>query len=293
MYRNNPNFKMVSTILCTVLAVYLILAPNRGECYVLPRNSVVMAGSDKILQCAEDDTSPFRWYIYPPSNIIDKVIFTGVMMAYDVDQQYRIYTKPDNFPFQQLDLLISDVEVRHFGTYKCEKVRGNYCAEIIVMSSVPRCDIYYSPMTVQLKCEINMTMNGRPEMKCTYSLLQITTLAACTERDGYITQCKAYVPTFIAGSYTCIISVKHRPMRNYSSCSHDPGDPDYRFVWPTYLYDSKYSGYGVLCILAASFFVFVFVFVVFVVGFHAKAIQRLVFKNYRVRPGVEKSGSIP
>lgn len=101
--------------------------------------------------------------------------------------------------------------------------------------SEPKCNIYDAAgNTVQLKCEVNITVNGEPEMNCIHYLLKTSIHTVCTERAGDNALCTAYVPASMADAYTCNISVKHRPMLNYRTCEHAADSPDYHFVWPTY-----------------------------------------------------------
>src|SRR6218665_1867966 len=98
----------------------------------LPKNVVVIAGADKVLNCAEGE--PFRWYRYLPSDPSnDKVLFMGSRMADNLDKRFRVIREPANYPYQRLDLLITDIQANHSGTYKCRQPQSAQCAELIVL----------------------------------------------------------------------------------------------------------------------------------------------------------------
>lgn len=225
-----------------VLIVVVTLTFDRVECDDMPRNVVVMAGSDKVLHCTGG--LPFRWYVYPPSKPTDdKVIFMGEQMADDVDQQFRIYKAPNNFPYDWLDLLITDVRSDHFGTYKCQKSMSAHCAELIVLGSEPKCRIHSATGdTAHLRCKVNITVNGKPEMNCAHNLNKALIHADCSERHNKSTICAVSVPASEMDAYTCVIGVKHKPIRTYLSCEHATNNPDYQYIWhASSSIDSRYS----------------------------------------------------
>lgn len=200
-----------------------------------PHNVVVMAGSDKLLPCAGG--LPFRWYVYPPSNPTeDKVIFMGERMAYNSDPQFRVYLKPNGFPYNRLDLLITNIRPDHFGTYKCQKSGSAHCAELIVLGSDPKCNKYEKTGgdEVQLKCDVNVTINGIPEMNCFHKLNKASIHTHCKrKRASETTVCKAKVPASAEDDYTCVIGVKHQPRLNYMTCVQAADRPSYQFIWDT------------------------------------------------------------
>jgi hypothetical protein len=115
---------------CLVFVFLVILF--RVKCDGLPENVVVMAGGDKLMTC--DEGEPFRWYRFLPSDPIDdKVLFMGTRMADNIDERYRVLKKPEKFPFQSLDLLITDIQANHSGTYRCKQPQSSFCAELIVL----------------------------------------------------------------------------------------------------------------------------------------------------------------
>lgn len=98
----------------------------------LPRNEVVLPGSNILMNCAQ--VRAFRWFRYLPTDLSnDKVIYMGSRMAYDADEKFRVYTDPDANPHDRLDLYISNVTTDLFGTYKCQQPGAAHCAEIIVL----------------------------------------------------------------------------------------------------------------------------------------------------------------
>lgn len=203
----------------------------------LPQNEVVFAGRGVLLNCAQ--VKAFRWYRYLESDLSDdKVIYMGSRMSDDADERFRVYTIPDEYPFERLDLCISDVQESHFGTYKCQQLSTSHCAEIIVIDSEPVCEArllrkfeeVFSEKA-ELTCNVNISSNADPEMICHQDTVGNQTQSLCSQRDDGMVTCTAEVSMEMLRTTVCMIKFNPRPLQKYTTCQHASNQPSYSYKW--------------------------------------------------------------
>lgn len=214
----------MASIQCLVLVLFGV--NGFGVNGDIPINVVVVSGDDKVLNCAGDQ--PFRWYRYPPSNPTDdKVLFMGSRLADNIDERFRVLREPVKHPYQRLDFLITDIQVNHFGTYKCMKPKYSQCAELIVLSSQPDCKAHLS----QLTCEINATKNSQPRMECVHQNSNSSLNAPCGPSGNGLVTCSIKVPNTMRAEYICTIRIKHKPLFIDRTCTYASNEPSYYYTW--------------------------------------------------------------
>ena len=215
-----------------------------------PQNVIAMVGTSYVYKCSGND--PFRWYRYLPTNIYeDKVIFMGSKMAYNVEENYKVYAKSNKRLFDILNLEIDNIQLNHFGTYKCQKSYSASCAELIVMGGNPQCDYSISSSGIDISCKINITENGIPHLKCQSSTNVIS--ASCEKESDKLVNCVTKVPSSV-NKYECTITITSKPLFKYLTCSHATNDPDYKYIWQFSPHSDNHKIYysvlgGLSCIL--------------------------------------------
>jgi hypothetical protein len=99
---------------------------------------------------------------------------------------------------------------------------------------------------VDLRCSIDVTINGQPEMVCMNQNKDTLTVTSCSARENGLVTCLTKVPAAMKADYTCVIKIKHKPLINYKMCNHASNDPDYQFTWQSSsgVYDDVWTIFG-------------------------------------------------
>lgn len=84
---------------------------------------------------------------------------------------------------------------------------------------------------VELKCSINVTRNGQPEMLCEHQNKATLTDTSCSAGENGMFICLTKVPAEMKADYTCVIKIKHKPLFNNKMCIHASNEPDYQYTW--------------------------------------------------------------